>query len=143
MRALLDVNVLIALHDKDHINHSQASHWFQKEAQHGWASCPITQNGFLRIMSQSGYANPLPIAMLSIVLVRSTQSPLHQFWPDSISALDEQLFAISSLSSHRQLTDAYLLALAINNNGRFVTLDQTVASASVKSFSADRLLVIS
>jgi uncharacterized protein len=143
MRALLDVNVLIALHDKDHINHSLASRWFQKEAQNGWASCPITQNGFLRIMSQSGYPNPLPIAILSNVLTRSTQSTLHQFWPDSISALDENFFAIGSLSSHRQLTDAYLLALAVCNNGRFVTLDQTVASAAVKSFSTDRLLVIS
>ncbi len=143
MRALLDVNVLIALHDKDHINHNLVSRWFQTDAEKGWASCPITQNGFLRIMSQSGYANPLPIAMLSGVLARSTQSPFHQFWPDAISALDEQLFAIGSLSSHRQLTDAYLLALAIHHNGRFVTLDQTVASMAVKSFSTNRLLVIS
>ncbi len=143
MRALLDVNVLIALHDQDHINHSLVSRWFQTEAKQGWASCPITQNGFLRIMSQSGYSNPLPIAMLSGVLARSTQSPFHQFWPDAISAVDEQLFAIASLASSRQLTDAYLLALAIHHHGRFVTLDQTVASMSVKSFSPDRLVVIS
>jgi uncharacterized protein len=143
MRALLDVNVLIALHDKDHINHSLVSRWFQTEAQNGWASCPITQNGFLRIMSQSGYANPLPIALLLNVLARSTQSPLYQFWPDSISALYKKLFAICSISGHRRLTDVYLLGLAIINNDRFVTLDQTVASAVVKSFSTDRLLVIS
>jgi predicted nucleic acid-binding protein len=64
MRALLDINVLIALHDGDHVHHDRAVAWFDAHIQQGWASSPLTQNGCLRIMSQAAYANPQPLAML-------------------------------------------------------------------------------
>ena len=60
MRALLDVNVLIALHDRDHVHHERAALWFETNIEHGWASCPLTQNGCLRIMSQAQYSSPWP-----------------------------------------------------------------------------------
>ena len=62
MTALLDVNMLIALLDEEHEKHAAATHWFNNNAITGWASCPITENGCLRIMSQGGYPNLLPIS---------------------------------------------------------------------------------
>ena len=68
MRALLDINVLIALHDRDHVHHSHATSWLAANIKHGWASCPLTQNGCLRIMSQDGYSNPQPLSVLMPML---------------------------------------------------------------------------
>lgn len=55
MRALLDINVLLALLDADHLDHQRAQEWISEEIQHGWASCALTQNGFVRIISQPKY----------------------------------------------------------------------------------------
>ena len=95
MRALLDVNVLIALHDSDHVHHHPASAWLRTHIAHGWASCPLTQNGCLRIMSQPGYAKPQPLASLVSMLARSTSTRFHAFWPDAISVLDRTHFHLS------------------------------------------------
>ena len=75
-RALLDVNVLIALHDEQHVHHEAAARWFIDQARHGWASCPLTQNGCIRIMSQPGYPNPAPIgdALTMLVGASATQN---------------------------------------------------------------------
>ena len=81
MRALLDVNVLIALHDSNHIHHAEAARWLQTHAEQGWASCPLTQNGYLRIMGQPGYANPQPLPILTAMLAQSTATRFHQFCP--------------------------------------------------------------
>ena len=70
MRALLDVNVLIALLDSDHTSHAVALGWFTENAREGWASCPITQNGCVRIMSNPGYPNALPIQSAASLLRR-------------------------------------------------------------------------
>lgn len=85
MRALLDVNVLIALHDRDHVHHERASEWFANHADQGWSSCPLTQNGCLRIMSQPGYPSPQPLAVLLEMLRRSTSAPFHEFWSDGLA----------------------------------------------------------
>ena len=87
MRALLDVNVLIALFDPDHVHHARAWQWFKAwSMQHGWASCPITQNGAVRVMSQPGYPNPLQVASVLERLGRATAADSHEFWPDEVSA---------------------------------------------------------
>ena len=110
MRALLDVNVLIALHDSNHIHHAEAARWLQTHAEQGWASCPLTQNGCLRIMGQPGYANPQPLPILTAMLAQSTATRFHQFWPDDISLLDSRHFNHTHIHGPRQLTDMYLLA---------------------------------
>jgi uncharacterized protein len=79
MRALLDVNVLIALHDAQHVHHTLAADWFEANADAGWASCPITQNGCLRIMSQPAYPNAQGVAALLRILGRSFAAPYHEF----------------------------------------------------------------
>ena len=142
MRALLDVNVLIALHDSNHIHHAEAARWLQTHAEQGWASCPLTQNGCLRIMAQPGYGQPQPLGVLMAMLGRSTASAFHQFWPDEISLLDATRFRHEHIHSPRQLTDLYLLALAVHRGGRLVTFDQRIAISAVPMAGAQHLVVL-
>ena len=131
MRALLDVNVLIALLDSAHVHHRAAMAWLHAHIDQGWASCPITQNGCIRIMSQPAYPNVRPLADIAARLHEAVQTPMHEFWPGSISLLDATLFDWQHLFSPRQLTDAYLLGLAVKHNGVFVTFDQAVPLRAV------------
>ena len=142
MRALFDVNVLIALHDSDHVHHATAAHWLQAQIEHGWASCPITQNGCLRIMAQPSYAQPQPMNALVSMLVRSTSTPYHAFWPDDISLLNAAHFQQAHFHSPRQLTDLYLLALAVHHGGRLVSFGRRVPLSAVKGARAEHLVVL-
>lgn len=131
MRALLDVNVLVALHDREHVHHERAAQWFESNSEHGWASCPLTQNGCLRVMSQPGYSNPLPLAVLSSMLQRSIATVFHQAWNDDISILDVKRFNHGHIHSPRQLTDLYLLGLAVRHKGRLASFDQRIPLSAV------------
>ncbi len=142
MRALLDVNVLIALHDSDHVHHHPASAWLQAQIEHGWASCPLTQNGCLRIMSQPGYVPPQPLGSLVTMLDRSTATRFHEFWADDISLLDRAHFRHAHIHGPRQLTDLYLLALAVHHSGRLVTFDRHIALSAVPKARAEHLVVL-
>ena len=88
MRALLDVNVLIALLDAAHIHHQRASQWLEQSLHHGWASCPLTQNGCLRIMAQPAYPQALPLAAVAQRLGQAAATPAHLFIADDYSLLD-------------------------------------------------------
>ena len=142
MRALLDVNVLIALHDHDHVHHDQATAWLAKNAVHGWASCPLTQNGCLRIMAQPAYPGFQPLAVLMGMLQRSTVNSFHALWNDDISLLDTTRFDPSRVHHPKQLTDVYLLGLAVKNRGRMVTFDQRIALDAVRGARAEHLVVL-
>ena len=142
MRALLDVNVLIAVHDPDHLHHARALDWLAAEIQHGWASCPLTQNGCLRILSQPGYVNPLPLAVLAAMLGQSTAARFHAFWPDDLSVLDAGHFHHAHIHSPRQLTDLYLLGLAVRHGGRLVTFDQRIPLGAVRGAAPGHLVVL-
>ena len=126
MRALLDVNVLIALFDADHVSHSQATRWMEENGKTGWASCPLTQNGFLRVMSQPGYPNRAPVDVLAARLRQATSHKAHEFWPDALSLLDEGEVDTRRIHGPRQITDVYLLALARSRGGRLVTFDKGI-----------------
>ncbi|HQS56926.1 MAG: VapC toxin family PIN domain ribonuclease [Gallionellales bacterium 35-53-114] len=126
MRALLDVNVLIALLDSSHMHNKLVTGWLADNIDSGWASCPITQNGCIRIFSQPGYPNTVPAAQVANRLAEAAQHPLHEFWPDSVSLLHPDTLIWDRVLSSRQVTDVYLLALAIKQGGRFVTLDQGI-----------------
>lgn len=141
-RALFDVNVLIALLDSDHVDHERVRGWVDAEIAHGWASCAITQNGFVRIISQPRYPSPVPPAQAISRLARAAATEHHEYWPCSVSLLDAELIDHSRLHGHRQVTDAYLLTLATANGGRFVTLDQSIPLDSVRHAHASNLAVI-
>ena len=141
-RALLDVNVLIALLDSDHVDHERARRWVDAEIVHGWASCAITQNGFVRIISHPRYPNPVPPAHAIRRLARAAATEYHEYWPCSVSLLDDELIDYSRLHGHRQVTDAYLLALATATGGRFATLDQSIPIDAVRQAGAHNLTLI-
>jgi uncharacterized protein len=88
-RALLDINVLIALLDLDHAHHRRARNWLQREAASGWASCPLTENGCVRVMSQSKYPSRVPTGEVIKRLRDAAATSYHEFWPDDLSILDQ------------------------------------------------------
>jgi toxin-antitoxin system PIN domain toxin len=142
VRALLDVNVLIALLDSDHTSHGVALTWFTKHAREGWASCPITQNGCVRIMSNPSYPNALPVQAVMRRLADACEADVHEFWSDEVSLLDPNVVDSTRIHGPRQLTDIYLLALAVEQAGRFVTFDTGVPLAVVRKATADNLVVL-
>ena len=141
--ALLDVNLLVALFDPDHVHHQLAHDWFEENRGHGWATCPVTENGFVRIVSNPAYGNPLtqPSAVLDL-LTRFCASGKHEFWPDAASLRDQSLFNRSHVGGHRRLTDVYLLGLAVKNGGRLATFDRGIPREAVIGSSPDALEVI-
>lgn len=141
-RALLDVNVLLALLDSDHVDHDRARDWLDDEIGAGWASCAITENGFVQILSQPRYPSPVSPTEAIALLGRACQSRHHAFWPCDISVLDARILDRSRLHGPRQATDAYLLALATAHGGRFVTFDRSLALASVHGATKEHLTVL-
>lgn len=143
MRALLDINVLIALLDGSHIHHGLVTDWLGNHIDEGWASCPITQNGCIRILSQPGYPNTVPAAQVAGRLTEAAQHPSHVFWPDSTSLLHPGCLIWEKVLSSRHVTDVYLLALAVRQGGRFVTLDRGIPLDAVGEALPEHLVTLS
>jgi uncharacterized protein len=130
--SLLDVNVLIALLDRRHVHHEQAHAWFAEAQDSGWATCPLTQNAVLRILGQPRYPNsPGPPALVAPLVESLIRHPTHQFWPDALSLLDGNGVDATRLLDAGQLTDTYLLALAVQRGGRLVTFDRRLCCDAV------------
>jgi toxin-antitoxin system PIN domain toxin len=129
---LLDVNVLIALVDPRHVFHETANIWFQREAVSSWATCPITENGLIRIVGNSRYRNPVgtPFEVIGVLRLLREMSG-HVFWPDTLSLADTSVFDGSAITTPEQVTDTYLLALAVSKGGRLATLDRRLSPHAV------------
>ena len=141
--ALLDVNVLVALFQPDHPHHEAAHDWFADTHMVGWATCPLTQNGFLRIL-----ANPRLGALNRTVdllnhLATLCRSKHHVFWPDSVSLTNDKLFNASVIRGYRQLSDIYLLGLAKKMGGHLATFDAGLPLNAVIGATRTNLAVIS
>lgn len=140
--ALLDINVLVALFDPNHVHHEAAHGWFSRNRRNGWASCPLTENGLVRILSNSAYSGGHEAAStVRERLERFCASGQHTFWADQVSLRDDRRFDLSGVT-HRQLTDVYLLGLATDKGGRLATLDRSIPVRSVIGADRDRLEVI-
>ena len=142
MRALLDVNVIIALLDSGHVMHTSACTWLERNLSQGWATCPLTQNGVVRIMAQPAYPNTQQAQKVAARLAESCYHPSHAFWPQQISLLQEGLIRWERILGPRQITDAYLLALAVAHGGRLVSFDQRIEPQQVPGANASHLQVI-
>ena len=142
MRALLDVNVLIALLDASHVSHASATQWFAEHVHLGWASCPITQNGCLRVMASPGHPNTQPMTAITERLFDATAHASHEFWVDDVSALDANAVDMTRVHGPRQLTDVYLLTLAVRRGGRLVTFDQSIPRTAVRGATPRHLVVL-
>lgn len=141
--ALLDVNVLVALFDPDHVHHDLAHDWFADHRTAGWATCPLTENGFVRVLSNPQYRSDAarPGALIGL-LRRFCASGHHHFWPETISLRDDAVFVLHAARGHRQLTDVYLLGLAKKMGGALATFDRTVPLEAIKGLKRDQLAVI-
>ena len=142
MRALLDVNVLIALLDAAHLHHEAARRWLRDNVRHGWATCPITENGCLRVMAQPGYSSCLPVSAVAERLREATATRHHRFWPGTVSLLSPGVVDWRQAIGPKQLTDAYLLALAVERQGRFVTFDARIVPGIVAGAGARHVCAI-
>lgn len=131
MLALLDVNALIALFDVDHAHHARAKLWLDANIQFGWATCPITQNGMIRIMSQRSYPRASTTSDMAIRLREAMAEPTHTFICDDISFTDAMRVNADGVLTAANTTDIYLLALAFSHNARFVTFDHGVSLRAV------------
>jgi toxin-antitoxin system PIN domain toxin len=142
MRALLDVNVLLALLDADHLDHARARTWVGAEIAFGWASCALTENGFVRVISQPRYPSPVTPAEAIGRLERATRTEHHEFWPCDVSCLDSSRLERGRVHGPRQLTDVYLLALAVAHGGRLVSFDRSIPLDAVPGATAASLVVL-
>lgn len=132
MTFLLDVNVLIALFDPDHLYHEPAHRWLSSLEQAAWATCPLTENGFARILGNPNYPDSpgSPAAAINKLSAFARVSN-HVFWPDDISLVDNSLIDPTTPYSSKQLTDIYLLALAKSRNAKFATFDKKINTSVV------------
>ncbi len=132
MAFLLDVNVLVALLDPAHVHHDPAHEWFAIVGTRGFATCPLTENGVLRIVGNPRYPNsPGTPAVVAAMLGELRSLNHHVFWPDDISLLDPSIVDPARILSFAQVTDTYLLALAKANNGQLATFDRRLVADAV------------
>ena len=139
---LLDVNVLVALIDPAHQSHGAAHAWFKANQSYGWATCPITENGCLRIMSHPGYPFPgLTVERVRGILTELVRVGDHRFWPDSLSFLDPERVDLTQ-TGPKHLTDLYLVGLAVLKGGRLITFDRTIPCHAIIGFRPHHLEVL-
>jgi len=140
---LLDVNVLVALFDPDHLHHEAAHTWFASARRSGWATCPLTENGLVRVLSNPAYPGRRTTVADAVERLRMfTGSGSHVYWPDEISLLDPAHVEATHLAGHREVTDAYLLALAVQHQGTLATFDRKVRTAAAVGAEKEHLLVL-
>ena len=137
MTFLLDVNVLVALFDPAHVAHDAAHRWFERTGAADWATCPLTENGVVRIVGHHKYPNtPGSPASVAAIVAKLRQLPGHHFWPDDLSLVGSDRIDVSRILTSAQVTDTYLLALASAHSGQLATLDRRLSAAAVKGGKA-------
>lgn len=142
MRDLPNVNVLVAIADVDHRHHDRATAWVDGLGTRGWATCAITENGMVRIMSQPSYPNAVSPSTVTRILEATCRGTDHEYWPCDVTIRDAGVIDREQIRGPRQVTDVYLLALAVAHGGRFVTLDGAVSLEAAPGATPDHLVVL-
>lgn len=142
MRFLLDVNVLIALAFPIHSSHKLAHSWFQQEADRLWATCPLTQAGFLRVASRAMGGSRDAVRKALAGLERDCQSTRHEFWPADVDLRELSDSHRSRLIGPNQIADMQLLLLAHRHRGRLATFDKGIGELAAGSRFASSLLLL-
>ena len=144
MVALLDVSVLVALFDPGHVHHEIAHDWFADQKKDGWATCAITENGLVRILTSPTFTNPPHRAATIVPMLANLRgSGGHVYWPGTISLCDDTIFDPAYIRGHKQVTDVYLLGLAVSARGTLATFDRSIHLSAVRGATRDHLQVIS
>ena len=143
VRSLLDVNVWIALLDDAH-QFSAEANAFIESPEARIATCPLVENGVIRVMGMPSYGRGggLPMGLVRQRLQQACATLDHAFWADDVSLRDDTLVDFSRVQGHQQVADLYLLALAVHHGGRLVTFDRAIALSSVRGATAQHLLVL-
>lgn len=143
IRSLLDVNVWVALFDDAHIFSAQAND-FINDPNTSIATCPLVENGVIRVMNVPGYGKRGAVGIQRVrdQLRTACLALDHQFWPDDVSLRDDDRIDLARVHAHNQITDLYLLALAVKHDGRLVTFDQAIPFSSVRGATREHLLVL-
>ena len=143
MTYLLDINILVALFDAAHVHHEAAHRWFAAVGISSWATCPITENGLVRVLSNPAYptVSVSPGGVAERLRIFCSE-PGHEFWPDVASLTDSTLFDVSQLRGHQQITDLYLAGLACRQGGKLATFDTSILVAALIGAPIDAVVVI-
>jgi toxin-antitoxin system PIN domain toxin len=140
---LLDTNLLVALYWPSHAQHDVAATWFADHRAEGWATCPITEAGFVRIVSNPQFSRAAVRPRDAIaVLSANTSAADHVFWPDDAPYSEVAQAALERLMGHQQVTDAYLLGLAVRRGGALATLDEGILQLTMPGSPEHRALVL-
>lgn len=143
MVGLLDVNVLVALFDPAHVHHDAAHAWFAVNRKHRWATCALTENAFVRVLSNPAYPGSRTMVEDAAARLQTFCAQRdHVFWADTVSVRDRGRFRWRHVQGHRQLTDVYLLALSVSNRGRLATFDSTISLRAVDGAETSHLELI-
>ena len=143
MTALLDVNVLVALFDPAHIHHEAAHAWFAANRTNGWATCAITENAFVRVLSNPAYPGARTTVEDTVSRLRAFCAESdHVFWKETRSIRERGLFRWKHVQGHRQRTDVDRLALAVSMRGRLATFDSAMALRAVEGSQSSNLALI-
>jgi len=140
---LLDANLLIALFWPAHHRHGIAMRWFARRRSLGWATCPLTQAAFVRIVSNPSFSRDAVQPREAIqILCANTAAKEHRFWADDQSLAQAVAFAGPRLLGHQQVNDAYLLGLALHRGGILATLDEGIVALTEPDSPASAALEI-
>jgi toxin-antitoxin system PIN domain toxin len=126
---LLDANALIALLWPRHEHHDRLRRWFSRHAAQGWATCAFTQSAFVRIVCQPAFAGQaLAVSEVSELLMRNAAHPGHRLLAMDFGIAEVLGCCTGGVVGHRQVTDAWLLTLAVRHTMKLLTLDRGVSS---------------
>jgi uncharacterized protein len=142
VRFLLDVNVLVALAFPLHSSHRLAHSWFRREPDRLWATCPLTQAGFLRAASRALGGSRDAIRKALAGLERDCQNPGHEYWPVDADLRDLSNSQRSRLIGPNQIADMQLLLLAHRHRGQLATFDTGLRELASSTRYASSLLVL-
>ena len=143
MIALLDVHVLVALFDPSHLHHEVAHTWFSRNRASGWATCPTTENGLIRVVSHPSYPGRRTAVADALEGLRAfTESGDHHFWASSTSLRRESRVHAGLLQAHEQITGTYLLLLAVQYEGRLATFDREIPVGAILRAGPRQLVIL-
>jgi uncharacterized protein len=137
---LADVNVLVALTDRDHIHHQSVIRWFDRDRHRDWGVCAFTQAGFLRVTTNSK-SGAYSVGEATEMLVRLSERPGYRYWPITSDWVALAAPFLERVFGHQQITDAYLLGLAVKEGGVLVTMDKAIRHMAGVQYS-DHVLVL-
>ncbi len=143
MVSLLDVNTMVALAWPNHVHHEPAHRWFAEHHTEGWATCPLTESGFVRVSSSPRATPEARSPGEAVLLLRKiVELPYHTFWTDAVSLARNEEIRLERITGYRQVTDLHLLLLAIANGGRLVTFDRGVEQLVPQGIGSEALVVL-